>query len=148
MGGAPRNWFLEKPAKDIDVFVKCNTPLSTSNFCGYSVREIKQTEFYSSKPDIVAVYETITDGEKVQFIFVRFKPSWSKFPYSTSKAKMLSDGTVVVSEDFVLSHQHKIHVITGALYANKNYLFKMKEYFPDYRMVSKEQAYNYFFCKE
>jgi hypothetical protein len=145
MGGAPRDWYLGKAAKDIDVFVTCAEPLKGNTFCGFTVTEIAPTETYDNNPNIVAVYETIEDHEKVQFIFTKNAMDWNTFPYSTSKARMLPDGYIDVSRDFLLSHALKIHVSTGVLYANENYAFKMKEYFPDYKIVTKAKAYDYFF---
>lgn len=173
MGGAPRNWYLGKPAIDIDVFFtvkvkKVDKTLSLKrlldlfsasvhvdfehieadlNSRGFNVSSGTPDGLYDGNPNLIFVWDCTFEGQKINFIWVTEDHSIDDFVYSTSKAWYNhSTGGVQFTQDFKLSHRHKVHVQTGKKYMNgEKYDAKMKAYFPDYRFVDKAEVYDLFF---
>jgi hypothetical protein len=158
-GGAPRDWYLGRKAKDIDVFFHADQPFNLTAYqmidadmvqvilsdLGFVLEANDPSGNYESNPNIYKVWNCEYKGEKVQFIFTNKSHSIDDFVLSTSKAKYSLLEGLRVTDDFVLSHRNNVHVETGKFYANTEaYKEKMKAYFPEYRFITKEQAYNLF----
>lgn len=135
LGGAPRDWTLGVPAKDIDVYVKKIpiglfpdlVPMNKLSAIGYG------------NPAIREIYETVIDGIPIQFMEVEALNIWDKFPYSISQA--CYNGTMVTtSEAFKFTLQHKTLVKTGKDYSRGGaYSKKIKRKFKDYATITAEE---------
>lgn len=168
MGGAPRNWYLGKPAVDVDVFFTVNKSkvkadlialLEASMYIdfehietdlksrGFNVESATPDGLYDGNPKVQYVWECMFENQKINFIWVTEDHFIDDFVYSTSKAWYNHlNGSVQFTQDFKLSHKHKVHVQTGTKYmSGEKYDAKMKVYFPEYRFVNKSEAYDLFF---
>ena len=133
-GGAPRDWFLKKPAQDIDIFIKSEEHVVAMSLLklGFSVRSLGNT--YSGYEDnhIQAVYELtgFHDGPAVQVIVLDVDPEYyvnTKFCCNLSKA-IFKFGQVYASQEFLTGIEKKQLVFTSD--ATKFYIDKITKRFP------------------
>lgn len=69
-GGAVRDWYLDKPIRDYDFFIK-----GDPEKCGYTKEKLgDDEEYYENNSHILSVYNIPFAGRKVQFIFVDCPP--------------------------------------------------------------------------
>lgn len=163
-GGAPRDWYFNKLANDIDIFYYFDTNTNCLNDIRkqknilkklLGIDEINVLGFnpeihdhekqpkddfsnYLKNPDIKNVYEAEIKGVKFQFIsLVSRNVNVSKFAYNMCQA--WSDGeTVYTSRKFDLGVSKKILMETGELYSNtEKFKQKMIAKFPDYDYIEK-----------
>ena len=145
-GGAPRDWYFEKEANDIDVFFylpkryTCDVRDKLMDKLGFDMERIGPeedgfSEGYKINPHIYAVYNVKGYSTPVQLIQMN-SPTWDsvipQFPLSICKA-FYKNGKIRQDKDFQISVKHKVIYKTNDLYANGNaYLEKILKRFPDY----------------
>ena len=144
-GGAPRDWFFDNPAKDLDVFMYFRPDLlkaqilkllkkhicSTIEPLGWQDREGFN---YERNPNIFAVYEFVYKGEKVQLILLK-KPSWNivdEFAFNICKA-WYKNSRCYYTRDFMNDYKFKTITKTGKLYAcTQAYIDRIQNKFEGY----------------
>lgn len=153
-GGAPRDWYLGKPATDIDVYLHFpHVPYMRQRklleVLEFPIKSVHENwiipELYEGNKCVKHLYNTEVDGEKVQIMFMS-KPTFTcvvdTFPISISKA-WYKNQQIKLTEDFKNSIKHKIIWKTVDNYSEDNkYLLKIKDKFSDYKYVTVEEANN------
>lgn len=163
-GGAPRDWFLGNTATDLDFFVywrpefemqkwRYLTQLRNLGFKHVQERRfncVDIPENYKRNPYLIAVYEFIFKGEKIQIMFMKAPTftsvvplfpfgicqAWYKRPLDT--ASPLGDTGIQVTHEFRLSVNHKILRVLNELYNDGDgYIEKIRAKFPDYLFIGK-----------
>jgi hypothetical protein len=150
-GGAPRDWFFDKPARDIDIFMYQGSEYCTMNnigrklkACGFdvSMKGFSADEFtavYQKNPDIRAVYNVnCSDGTTtttpVQIIVMK-KSTYSlldSFPLSICKV-WYKDGYVNTTTDFDITVASNVMFRTCKGYANSDeYIQKVQVKYPEF----------------
>lgn len=152
-GGAARDWYLGKPATDLDVFLyapqftSASIRVETLNRLGFNITNSyenwKVNEIYKHNEYVAQLYNCVVDEEKVQIIFMS-KPTYisvvDTFPLSISKA-WYKNKTIKFSKEFEQSIKYKIIWKTVDSYSNTNkYILKILTKFSDYRYVTKPEA--------
>ena len=144
-GGAPRDWYFNKPAKDIDLFfsVKDHVQIHIINemlkIAGFEVDSSKAADdlpdWYNHNPNIRAVFNAQIDDVDVQLILVKDSPFKvvNQFPLSICKA-WYKNGQIQTDKDFNITVKHKSIFKTNTLYAQGNaYLKKVLDKFKDFQ---------------
>lgn len=142
-GGAPRDWYFDKPASDLDIFVQV-IGAGASRFVkqlkalGLETKSVgEKFENYKTNPNLVTVQEFNGFPVSVQIIAV-LEPTFKlldTFPVSISKAWYTPERGCNYHEDFKLSVKTKTIFLTGStLYGLKQvYLDKILNKFKDYK---------------
>lgn len=155
-GGAPRDWYMGRAAKDIDVFM--HTPprwghtgtkeLLSDLFCVnvMPMERSEHTENYSQNPLIERVFDSKIDGEQVQFVCLN-KPSFGivdTFGFNVCKV-WYKNSKLRTTKDFVHAVENQVLIETGELYLNSRlYRERIQNKFPTWKyFTSKEQYTNY-----
>lgn len=147
-GGAPREWWFEKEANDLDFYVywgECTTcgedkrRLDLLGFKSYRLMNRNpMTELYGSIPELRRVWEIEYKGEKVQ-IMVMSSPTFrcviDRFGCSVSKV-WWKGNSIKVTLDFIISHILKVNLIKEDYNAGETYVKKMSSRYPSYRTVT------------
>jgi hypothetical protein len=148
-GGAPRDWYMQKPAKDVDIFV--NSPYSYSN-CSFLIEQLKalgieakpaiynslDASIYRKNPDIAGVLDFEFMQVKFQVILCR-KGTYSmldSFPFGICQAwwKPSISEAIRTTKAFDRSLKHKALVRLQEAYGNDDFFVKkIKEKFPDWK---------------
>jgi len=144
-GGAPRDWYLGKPATDVDVFFHSAVDSITQieemlKRVGLTLLHCSRGDcipaWYKLNPNLIAVYDTEIEGVKVQIMQMRkstFSSVVPEFPLSISKV-WYRYGKIVPCTSFAISVQRKIIVKTSTIYDSRHpYLQKILAKFPDYK---------------
>ncbi len=146
VGGAPRDWYFNKQAADIDLFfyVGNNTSVtivkSMLEHVGFVVKGCKDAhnlpEHYKKNPMLRCVFDAVNfNGQDVQLMLMRsstFKSVVPLFPLSICKA-WYKNGTIMLDRDFERSVRYKAIVKTNELYSDEDaYLQKVLGKFPEY----------------
>jgi len=142
-GGAPRDWYLEKPATDLDFYFAPH---------GVSIDEIAYKldklglpsdcnegdfQLYERNPDILGVFSGYMDGIAVQLICVKHSATYAvgEFALDLSQA-WYREGRIWTTHEFDLAVSKKIIRITNSLYGNGDaYVQKILNKFPDFTFV-------------
>jgi len=155
-GGAPRDWCMNKPAKDIDVFMytpshwgHTGTKELLSELFGVEVKSMERsdhTENYSQNPLIERVFDSMIDGEQVQFVCLN-KSSFGvvdTFGFNVCKA-WYKNNQLFTTKDFDHGVENQVLIETGELYLNSRlYRERIQNKFPTWKyFTSKEQYTNY-----
>jgi len=143
-GGAPRNWWLGKPANDLDFYVHwqhANQDVEIGRFkrMGFDVTRLEQSneEHYQTMPSLGRVWECEYKGIKVQFMVMReptFKTVIPSMGTSVCKA-WYKGGRIRYTLDFLVSHINNVMFLGEGYTGEEMHVKKMKEYFPDYRAL-------------
>lgn len=147
-GGAPRDWFFDKPARDIDIFMYqgseyyplCNIERKLKA-CGFdvSMKGFSADEFtavYQKNPDVHAVYDVDYPGSStpVQIIVMK-KSTFSlldSFPLSICKV-WYKNGHVNTTTDFDITVASNVMFRTCKGYANSDaYIQKVQSKYPEF----------------
>jgi hypothetical protein len=170
LGGAPRDWLFGNPAKDIDVFFTFKHPQRTADdilsdpflLCSIDNKTVEQyfdknfgiklesktpEIIYDSDPEIIEVWGAEIEGSTFDFIWRNDDLTYNHFPCSLSKVEFQGWSLASIpSEDCRLSIIHRVIVLSGVKYKNSPaYIEKIRGKFPDYKVVTKEEAYGIFF---
>lgn len=150
-GGAPRDWYLNKEAKDIDVFIhvpkrgKSVLKLMLES-AGFKITTEKSGESlpenYKLNPHLITVFDIAGFSTPVQIIAMdvpTFNSVVNKFPLSICKA-WYKKGDIHIHKQFLLSVKHKVIFNTGEkFYSDENrYITKILSKFSDYKHFTSE----------
>lgn len=152
-GGAARDWYLNKPAKDIDVFLYAphlhlaSIRVNALRKLGFDITSAYENwnidEIYKHNKYVKCLYNTVVDGENVQIIFMiesTYTSVVDMFPISISKV-WYKNQQIKLTDDFKNSVKHKI--IWRTLYSyleDDKYINKIKDKFSDYEYVTTAEA--------
>lgn len=156
-GGAPRDWYFNKEATDIDVYIHVSLNVLNKDVkrqievCGFTVLSEKDgkniPEDYKLNPNIRTVINTTLEGEDIQ-IMVMLKPTFDsvvdKFAVSLSKI-WYKNGKVNITKDFEISVKHSVMYKCSDLYGDSHkYIQKLKNKFPEFKyFASKSEMVDY-----
>ena len=152
-GGAPRDWYFNKPATDLDFFVYIPNSISDNTIIDlisnlFVIDEIKNNNAYMpyiKNPNLRFVFQIGGYGVPVQIMVMNFKTDFvlDSFPLSISKIAW-KDGVLYPSEDFKLALKYNAIFQTSQGYANNTkYFNKILSKFPDKEFfTSKERMIN------
>lgn len=144
-GGAPRDWYFDKLANDLDFYVYL--PPATIRFemlrwerLGLKLNRIdwndSRSEEYKCMEHLSRIWEGECDGVKFQVMVMReptFKSVVPMFGASVCTAWWKGKG-VRVEPEFELSHVFKIIFKKADYTAKEKHIQKMKERYPDYKL--------------
>ena len=163
-GGAPRDWYFNNLANDIDIFyfheegkycldnirretaiLKALLGVSSIDVVGLNSGKKKESDQhpeddfnnYLKNPDIVNVFECVIDDVKFQFIQIKKQNvNVSTFAYNMCQA--WSDGErITTTRLFDLGVKKELLIETGELYSNtEKFKQKMIDKFPSYDYVN------------
>ena len=159
-GGAPRDWFFGKVARDVDIFLYRPDLVTTSNIIAVfsSIKlNLHYLEFlysengdrtghgtYISNPLISHVLECTYSGVNFQFIFMTestFTSVVPHFPLNMSRI-WYKDGELHPTGEFLHGVNTKSLIKMDEIYADGHtYIDKIRKYFPDYRYFSSVEEY-------
>lgn len=160
-GGAPRDWYFQKTARDVDIFLyrpdlKTNLDvLSTFSKVGLSLSSFDTSltvdgdhvtghGTYIHNPNIDHVYETEYFGVQFQFIFMKsptFTSVVPRFPLNLSRI-WYKNGTIHPTGEFLHGVKNTALIKMDELYADGNkYIKKIRERFPDYKYYASVELY-------
>ena len=151
-GGAPRDWYFNKPATDLDFFVYIPNSVPDNDVIDlisnlFKIDEIKNSEyvFYTKNPNLRTVFQIGGYNMPVQIMVMNFKTDFvlDSFPLSISKIAW-KDGVLYPSEDFNLALKYNAIFQTSKGYGNNSkYFNKILSKFPDKEFfTSKEKMVN------
>lgn len=150
-GGAPRDWWLGKPARDLDFYFHSNNPLKSVNLqlsrAGIEVvggRHINSKEnLYKTLPTLSRIIYCIAEGSDIQIQLMQLSKKTfgviDEFACGVSKV-WYKAGRIVPSQDFLLGHKTKSIVLNNGYEEDDFYIKKIKHYFPEYLIRSREEA--------
>lgn len=152
-GGAPRDWWFNKPATDIDVFFYFRHDLHLGYItrvlyeCGFDILYSKDDsnlpEWYKKNPNLRAVFGTRVDGVEVQLILLR-NPTFGvvgTFPMSICQI-WYKNGEIRTTNSFIKSVEEKVLIKTNHVYSNGDkYIQKIREKFPTYKYYDSLDSY-------
>ena len=161
-GGAPRDWYFEKEATDIDVFFYVSDRYNSSTKeklmqrLGLNITRLGGESLpkgYQLNPNIYSVYECLDYEIPVQFIMMMdevWRSAVPNFPMSICKA-WYKDHRIGYDTDFKISVKHNVVYKTNDLYADgQSYIQKIRGKFPYpewNHFCTKEQALTYIAMK-
>lgn len=158
-GGAPRDWYFNKEASDLDVFFhfrdgstlrqirfllkKAFPDLHFELRAGMNFNEDDDSE-YKKNPHLRRVLQTEIGGIKVQLMEMR-KPTWEcvveEFPLSICKI-WYKNGKIRTTLEFENCVKHNIIVKTNEIYADGDkYLKKIVGKFPHMKYYPSYEEY-------
>ncbi|AUR87424.1 hypothetical protein NVP1101O_013 [Vibrio phage 1.101.O._10N.261.45.C6] len=143
-GGAPRDWWFDSKANDLDFYVYWGSHttcaedkrrLDLLGFEGYRLMSQNPlSELYGSIPELRRVWEIDYEGEYIQ-IMVMSAPTFNcvipRFGCSVSKI-WWKGYQLHPTTEFLASHHLKVNIIKGDYNAKESYVKKMASRFPDY----------------
>lgn len=159
-GGAPRDWYLGKIAKDLDFFVDNKVNGVEFNiekfldFLGVKVYDkLEHSGIYEANPRLESVFEFDFNGSVCQLIVVqphgvddKSVKAWDiykTFPVNVSKIAYCDDGwngfIFMKSDDFVYGHKYKILDFDEENLYNGYYKRKIRRKFKDYALVLRKK---------
>ena len=149
-GGAPRDWYLGREASDLDFYL-CVPDRETQSAFESRLRRVglsfdiafkdsglANMEVYKNMPGIKGIYNLTGFGMPIQVMRMRdptFKSVVHEFGTSVCMA-WYKDGKVKTTKVFEWSHENKIIIKKSDYNAKVKHVAKMREKFPDYRVVS------------
>ena len=143
-GGAPRDWYFEKEAVDIDVFlyrpdlVTSHSIISVFKSIGMDIWQIGHSMSghpqYEKNALIYKVFNCTYKNVNFQFIFMKEKTFTSVVPkFPLNICMIWYKDKIHTTRDFNRAVKHKVIVKMNPLYADGDkYIKKIKERFPDY----------------
>jgi hypothetical protein len=147
MGGAPRDWFLHKPATDIDIYVQTSSSTNLGYVLeqlGFNTVEVKRNSNYADNTDIIQVVQSEVNGVVIQFIHVNIKEyeAMQKFPFGICKISYTPEKGIEPSSNFMNCLDNKLLVVTNPLYADgAKYIQKIKQKFPEFAFYASTEDY-------
>lgn len=154
-GGAPRDWYFNNTAKDLDIYFESKDnleqlqfTLSQLGFIYTCSALVNPKDEYTLNPEIRYVLNCTYQGQQVQFMVCNTS-IWDsvvqKFPFGICQVQMNSEGIFQYTEEFDLSVATKSLILLNSLYLDGDkYVQKIKERFIDYKYFnSKDEAWSY-----
>lgn len=153
-GGAPRDWYLGNPAKDIDIFITTDNRWTTrvtgrvlSRLGFENVSPIVPKEDgiqnYTKNPNIKFVYNCKLDGESIQII-VLYDSTYrivDTFAFNICKV-WYKNSKINTTADFEYAVSNKVIVKQGELYSSTTaYKDKIVNKFPEYKYYNSESEF-------
>lgn len=150
-GGAPRDWYLGREAKDIDIFVYLpqieNNTQIRRRFRGLDLhpekmaRLIDEDDPQYDNPAIQSVWEGKLAGIIYQVILMNAPTFDSVIPmFDANIVKAwYKDGQIRATPDFVLGHRNKQIILADPIQANSRHVRRLRELFPDYEFNYHEE---------
>lgn len=146
-GGAPRDWYFNQVANDLDFYV--HLPPATCAFeslrwerLGLSLTRFEGRtglpDEYSCMEHLSRIYEGVEEGVKFQIMVMReatFKSVVPKFGASVCMA-WWKGKEIRVEHEFELSHIFKCIFKKDDYTAKEKHISKMKNRYPDYHITS------------
>ena len=145
-GGAPRNWFFNKLANDLDfyIYIPDETMFRTELRFKRLGLDVKHVDFTSEKWEdygimkhLFRIYEMEYKGEKVQIMIMR-EPTFNSVVYhfGVSICKFWWKGyDVVPTNEALISIINKTLYIKDDYSAKEIHVEKQKKYFPEYKVL-------------
>lgn len=160
-GGAPRDWYFNMEANDLDFYVHLQP--ATCGFenlrwerLGLNLARIdwndNRSEEYKCMKHLARIYEGVEDGVKFQVMVMReptFKSVVPMFGASVCMAWWKGDN-VRLGQEFELSHVFKTIFKKDDYTAKEKHIVKMKERYPEYKVDSFKNLDNYIngYCRK
>lgn len=154
-GGAPRDWFFNKPASDLDFYIydaRCFGQSDWQKRLDKTLLDVKPLGFiegetdedYLSMKELRYVFEGEYYGVKIQ-VMIMNKSTYSSvvnhFCVDTSKI-WWKGGSIIPTWDFLLAHATKTLKYNEGHEAKERYMLKMKEKYPTYRVITDDKKYS------
>lgn len=160
-GGAPRDWYFNIEANDLDFYVHlqpatCNFEKLRWERLGLNLTRIdwndNRSEEYKCMKHLARIYEGVEDGVKFQVMVMReptFKSVVPMFGASVCMAWWKGD-SVRLEQEFELSHVFKTIFKKDDYTAKEKHIVKMKERYPEYKVDSFKNLDNYIngYCRK
>lgn len=151
-GGAVRNWYFDKPATDLDIFIdeKCSSScgqliLSVETLLGVGAKPLGKGigEQYACNPDLRYVVQTNYRGVDVQVIVVANRRNIvRKFPFGICQCGMDWQGRDYYTKAFLQESKYNSLVLRNPLYKNADkYVNKIRSYFPDWNFYDNVESF-------
>jgi hypothetical protein len=152
-GGAPRDWYFEKLASDLDFYVyfrpdfayqkwryaKQLEKIGLNNF--YIKGKAEFPENYKRNPYLITALEGKYKEEKIHIMFMSektFSCVVNYFPFGICQVWWKGE-EIKTTENFKESVNHKILRLLNNLYSDADgYIQKIKDKFPDYLFIGKQ----------
>ena len=148
-GGAPREWYFNKPATDIDIFFyleNLRTIKSVEDVIDlFQVKGLQITKMVHAEisenyanPDIEDVFEGVYFDEKFQFILCNKPPVEvvHNFPVNMSRI-WYKYGKFHPFKTFIIGAENKALIQMSEGYGNREkYMYKIIDKFPGYKFYS------------
>lgn len=142
-GGAPRDWFLGKEAKDLDFYIhlpniqmeKQEGQFKALGMSGTFMGTTRITGMYATMVGLFRVYEMEYQGMPVQVMIMKeptFNSVVSQFGCSTSKI-WWKGKDVKPTPTFLLSMVNKVVFVSEGYAAKDSYVAKTMSYFPEFK---------------
>lgn len=158
-GGAVRDWYFNKPAKDLDIYINTHegsdyrqTKLIVERLLGSTVEQLgrEDSEKYASNPNLIRVVQTKYFGMTVQLMFVaNRKKIVQTFPLGICQCGMDWKGKLYYTDAFKQEVKFKSLVLRNPAYKNGDkYIAKVKSYFPDYKYFGDIESFLNYALKE
>lgn len=156
-GGAPRDWLLGKPAKDLDFYFCSNNPAYTVNTQLSRVgieptggRDTTELEtLYKTMKNLTRIIYCSIENSSIQIQLMQMKTKTfgvlDDFACNMSKA-WYKHSKVHVEQDFLLGYKAKAIILNEGYKEDDPYIKKIKSYFPDYRVMNRAQAEKALIC--
>ena len=147
MGGAPRDWYRQEPATDIDFYFQTerNEPLdSTLKLLGFNAKLIEKSGNYAGNVGILSVWECEYEQEILQFIQIwcTEEQMQQSFPFGICKISYNKTDGIKPSKNFLNCLEQKLLVKSSELYADEHkYIQKIKQKFPDWCYYESTEEY-------
>ncbi len=140
-GGAPRDWYLGKPASDIDLyFVSKETRFDFLRLqleqVGFDIEEVNRpVEHYLSNPDLIYIFESKINQIPLQIMLVRGAALRliEKFPLSICLIWYKDNETYFTSDFLQTAHSGVITKVNKLYSDGEKYLKKILAKFPEYK---------------
>lgn len=142
-GGAVRNWYFNKLANDLDIYIQAGESLSFSQL-KFSVEHLLGNEVegvgsedkknYEGNPNLIRVVQTEYRGLKVQIMQVKNRSCiLDTFPFGICKCGMDYTGKMYFNKEFYQEVKYRSLVVRNPVYKDYDkYVRKIQSYFPDW----------------
>jgi hypothetical protein len=154
-GGAPRDWYLERIATDIDIFINFPRGLQGQGIFGKTLGRLTGTQWvslsavndnseYEMNAGVEDVYQSDVEGFKVQVIRLNHCAPLvtAAFPLSLSQVLYTTKGGINTSRNFELSVRHKALFKVQPHYDDQHkYIAKIRKQFPEYEYFSSKEKF-------
>lgn len=151
-GGAVRDWYFNKPAKDLDIYIEGQSSsqyqhliLAVQTLLGTEVSRVgrEDSEQYASNPNLLRVVQTQYNGIRVQIMQVQDRRKIvSTFPFGICQCGMNWLGQVHYSKAFKQEVKYQSLVLRNPLYKDGDkYLRKIRSYFPDWKYFNNVESF-------
>jgi hypothetical protein len=146
-GGAVRDWYNNKPADDLDIYIQyfdVDKVIEGLPYLGLKLHMVKTSSLldnYEKAWYLTDVLEIMYQNQKIQLMIVGVPTEGilKEFPINITRATMDKDRNFYYSKEFLLGFKEKtIENILDYRYNNDHkYIQKIKSKFPDWNYLNK-----------